>query len=331
VPLLVILRSGIISLMRRGLLLFNPAAGRYPVHRSVRGILKPLKNAGWQLDVAETLSGTHATHAAHQAAVEGYDAVFAIGGDGTIGQVAGGLMDTETALAVLPSGTQNVWATEQGMRPYSWFRWWALRENARLIAEVPAQRVDIGLCNNHPFLLWAGIGLDALAIHRIEPRSRLSKYVAVPHYFASTVWEATFWHGMDLRVWAEGREVAGHYLLAVATNIRHYAGGMSVISPNAHLDDGRMDLWLLSGNNLTDAFRHFFDLVAGRHLTSEQARCLTFGSARIESDAQFSIQIDGDPMIGGNQAEIIVRHRALKVLVPRKAFNLLENPISQLQ
>jgi diacylglycerol kinase family enzyme len=297
----------------------------------VRGILKPLKNAGWQLDVAETLSGTHATHAAHQAAIEGYDAVFAIGGDGTIGQVAGGLMDTETALAVLPSGTQNVWATEQGMRPYSWFRWWALRENARLIAEVPAQRVDIGLCNNHPFLLWAGIGLDALAIHRIEPRSRLSKYVAVPHYFASTVWEATFWHGMDLRVWAEGREVAGHYLLAVATNIRHYAGGMSVISPNAHLDDGRMDLWLLSGNNLTDAFRHFFDLVAGRHLTSEQARCLTFGSARIESDAQFSIQIDGDPMIGGNQVEIIVRHRALKVLVPQKAFNLLENPVSQLQ
>lgn len=319
--------SGIIFSMRKGLLLYNPAAGRYPVHRFLGGIIRPLKNAGWQLDVAATLSGTHATHIAQRAAHEKYEAVFAIGGDGTIGQVAAGLMDTETALAVLPSGTQNVWAIELGMKPFSWFRWWTLRENARMIAEVPAQSVDIGLCNNQPFLLWAGIGLDALTIHRLEPRPRFAKYMAVPHYFATTVWEATFWHGMDLRVWAEGREVTGHYLLAVATNIRHYAGGMSVISPNAHLDDGKMDLWLLSGNNLADAFRHFFDLVAGRHLTSEQARCLTFGTARIESDSQFSIQIDGDPMLGGNRAEIVVRPRSLKVLMPQNALGLLKNPV----
>ena len=315
--------------MRRGLLLYNPAAGRFPVRRFVRGIIRPLQAAGWQMDVAETLSGTHATYAAHQAAQEGYDAVFAIGGDGTAGQVASGLMDTETALAVLPAGSTNVWATEQGLRPFSWFRWWSLRDNARLVAETPVQCVDIGLCNNRPFLLWAGIGLDAQTIHKLEPRPRFVKYLSVPHYFATTVWEATFWHGMDLRVWADDKQVEGHYLLAVATNIRHYAGGMSVISPDAHLDDGTMDLWLLSGNSLADAFRHFFDLVAGRHLNSDQARCLPFQSARIESDAPFSIQIDGDPMIGGNQAEILVRPRSLKVLMPEKALNLLQNPIRQ--
>jgi diacylglycerol kinase family enzyme len=138
-----------------------------------------------------------------------------------------------------------------------------------------------------------GIGLDAQTIHRLEPAQHV-KYLAVPHYFAATVWEATFWHGMDLRIWADGKEVAGHYLVAVANNIRHYAGGMSVLSPGAFLDDGMMDLWLLSGNSLADAFRHFFDLVAGRHLTSDQARCLPFSSARVESDTPFSIQMDGD-------------------------------------
>ncbi len=317
--------------MRRGLLLYNPAAGRFPVDRFVGSILRPLKAADWQMDVVETLSGTHATHAAQRAAVEGYDAVFAIGGDGTAGQVAAGLMDSNTALAVLPAGTQNVFAIEMGMKPFSWFRWWSLRENARLVAEVTPQTIDIGLCNDHPFLLWAGIGLDALAIHRVEPRSRFAKYLAVPHYFASTVWEATFWHGMDLQVWAEGKEVAGHYLLAVATNIRHYAGGMSVLSPEACIDDGSMDLWLLSGNNLADAFRHFFDLVAGRHLTSEQARCLSFRIARIESSSPFSIQIDGDPMLGGMRAELTVRARALKVLMPQLALNLLQNPVGPAQ
>lgn len=312
--------------MRKGLLLYNPAAGRYPVRRYVRGIIKPLDEAGWKIDIAETLSGTHAIQTAHQAAQEHYDAVFAIGGDGTAGQVASGLVNSETALAVLPAGTTNVWALEQGQKPFSWFQWWNLRENARLLANVEPQYVDIGTCNGSQFLLWAGIGLDAQTISKIEPRPRFFKHMSVPHFFATTVWEATFWHGLDLRVYAEGKLVEGHYLVAVATNIRHYAGGMSVISPNALLDDGEMDLWLLSGDSLADTFRHFFDLVAGRHLTSDEARCIPFQNVRIESDANFSIQVDGDPALGSNVAEIKVLHRALKVLMPKNALYLLKNP-----
>ncbi|MBK8780964.1 MAG: hypothetical protein IPO22_04030 [Anaerolineales bacterium] len=122
--------------MRKGLLLYNPTAGRYPVGRFVHGIIKPLRAAGWSVDIAETLSGTHATQTAHLAAQEKYDAVFAIGGDGTVGQVASGLINTETALAVLLAGTTNVWAIEQGQKPFSWFQWEALRENAKILANV---------------------------------------------------------------------------------------------------------------------------------------------------------------------------------------------------
>ena len=294
--------------------------------RFVRGIIHPLKEAGWSMEIAETLSGTHATQTAHQAASEKYDAVFAIGGDGTVGQVASGLIHTETALAVLPAGTTNVWAIEQGQKPFSWFQWRALRENAELLANVRPQYVDVGLCNDRPFLLWAGIGLDAQTIHKLEPRPRFFKHLSVPHFFATTVWEATFWHGLDLRVWTDGEFIEGHYLVAVATNIRHYAGGMSLISPQALLDDGEMDMWLLSGDSLADALRHFFDLVAGRHLTSDQARRLPFRHALVESDAAFSIQVDGDPALGGKQAEIQTLRRALKVLMPKDALQLLKDP-----
>jgi diacylglycerol kinase (ATP) len=318
--------KGIIPAMRKGLLLYNPTAGRYPVGRFVRGIMKPLHAAGWSVDIAETLSGTHATQTAHQAAAEKYDAVFAIGGDGTVGQVASGLMNTETALAVLPAGTTNVWALEQGQKPFSWWQWWNLRENARLLANVEPQYVDVGVCNDRPFLLWAGIGLDAQTIHRIEPRPRYFKHVSVPHFFATTVMEATFWHGMDLRVYADGKLIEGHYLVAVANNIRHYAGGMSLLSPNALLDDGEMDMWLLSGDSLADTFRHFFDLASGRHLNSEYARRVPFHTARIESDATFAIQVDGDPVLGGHTAEITTQHRALKILMPENALYLLKDP-----
>jgi diacylglycerol kinase family enzyme len=200
-----------------------------------------------------------------------------------------------------------------------------LRENATLLANVEPQNVDVGMCNDCPFLLWAGIGLDAKAISKMEPRHRFFKHISVPHFFATTVWEATFWHGLDLRVWADGDLVEGHYLVAVATNIRHYAGGMSLLSPQAMLDDNEMDLWLLSGDNVADALRHFFDLVAGRHLTSEQARCLPFHHARVESDAAFSIQVDGDPALGSHHADITIKHRALKVLMPKNALYLLKN------
>jgi len=311
--------------MRKGLLLYNPAAGRFPVRSYVHGLLRPLKLADWQMDVAETLSGSHATQVARQAAAHGYEAVFAIGGDGTVGQVASGLIDTDTALAVLPAGTANVWALELGLQPFTWFRWWALRKNAGILAKAPIVKVDVGLCNQRPFLLWAGIGLDAMTIHKLEPRPRFVKYVTVPHFFATTFWEATFWHGMDLRVWADEKEVDGHFLLAVATNIRHYVGGMAVLSPQAFIDDGQMDLWLLSGNTLADALRHFFDLLAGRHLNSDQARCLPFHQARVESDTAFSIQMDGEPMLGGTRAEISIRRQALKIIIPPGSLELLRN------
>ena len=291
----------------------------------MRGIIYPLKAAGWNMEIAETLSGTHATQTAHRAATEKYDAVFAIGGDGTVSQVASGLLNSETALAVLPAGTTNVWAFEQGQKPFSWFNPWSLRDNAALLANVQPQRVDVGMCNDQPFLLWAGVGLDAQAIGKMEPRHRFFKHISVPHFFATTVWEATFWHGLDLRVWADGQFVEGHYLVAVATNIRHYAGGMSLLSPNALLDDNEMDMWLLSGNNVADALRHFFDLIAGRHLTSDQARRLPFHHARVESDVAFSVQVDGEPALGSHQANITIKHRALKILMPIPAYHLLKN------
>ncbi|HET7143443.1 MAG TPA: hypothetical protein VFI68_05440, partial [Anaerolineales bacterium] len=124
----------------------------------------------------------------------------------------------------------------------------------------------------------------------------------------------------------DGELVEGHYLVAVATNIRHYAGGLSLISPEALLDDGEMDMWLFSGNSVADALRHFFDLVAGRHLTSDQAWRLPFHNARVESDAAFAIQVDGDPVLGGKKADIKILQRALKVLMPKDACFLLKDP-----
>jgi YegS/Rv2252/BmrU family lipid kinase len=315
--------------MRRALLLYNPAAGRFPIKTFVPGVVSPLQAAGWRVELAETLSGAHATSTARQAAAEKFDAVFAIGGDGTIGQVAAGLVGTDTALGVLPAGTMNVYASELGLRLFEWpFGTDALAENARLLADAPVRSVDVGLCNDHAFLLWAGIGLDAMTIQQLEPRARAEKYVSVPQYAAATMWNASVWHGMDLRVWADDHQVDGHFLLAVATNVRRYVGGLAILTPDAYINDGQMDLWLVNGSTLADAIRAFFDVLTGTHSDSDQAQRLSFRTARVESDTPFAIHLDGDPMLGGKHVDLSVQHRALKILMPPQGAKLLKEETS---
>ncbi len=312
--------------MPKALLLYNPVAGRFPIQPFIHTADRALAECGWQVEVVETRSGEHATRMACQAAESSFDVVFASGGDGTISQVAAGLIGTDTALGVLPSGTANVWARELGLPVFNWARWWVLRDNVRLLAESPACPIDVGLCNGLPFVMWAGMGLDALTIHRIEPRVRLEKFFAVPEYAAATILNAAQWRGVTMRLWADGREVRGHYVLAVVNNIRHYMGGLANLSPDAYLDDGLLDLWLFAGDSLADALRHAFDLWAGRHVDSRAVQRIPVREVRFDAVQPFAVQADGEPVAMLDQATVTVRPRALKVLIPPKALDLLSHP-----
>ena len=311
--------------MRSAVVVYNPAAGRFSVKPFINSVVKELESAGWQVDAVATQNGAHTVGLAKQAASENKDAVFAVGGDGTIGNVVNGLIGSETALGVLPSGTANVWSIELGLSPFSWTRPWVLRRNAALLANAPCCYVDVGMCNEFSFMMWAGIGLDAMTIHSLEPRIRLEKFFAMPEYTAKTIWQAAQWSGIDLHLWVNDQEVEGRYILAVATNIRHYLGGLSKLSPDAYLDDGLLDMWLFSGSNLGDALRHAYDMWRGNHFTSDMARRISFNSLRIEADSPYWIQTDGEPRGSAYKTEIRVQSRTLKMLMPPRGTTLLKN------
>ncbi len=311
--------------MRSAVIVYNPAAGRFSVKPFLKSAVKELESNGWNVDTAETQSGAHTIELAKQAAAEKKDAVFAVGGDGTIGNVVNGLIGSDTALAVLPAGTANVWSIELGLRPFTWTDPWVLRKNASILANAPCCAVDVGLCNQFYFMMWAGIGLDAMTIQSIEPRVRLEKFLAMPEYTAKTILNAAQWSGIRLRLWADEHEVEGHFILAVATNIRHYMGGLSVISPEAYVNDGLLDLWLFSGSNLGDALRHAYDLWRGNHITSGAAHRITFHNLRVEADSPYWVQTDGEPRGSTQKTEITVQARALKMLMPPRGMELLKN------
>ncbi len=311
--------------MRDAVIIYNPAAGRFSVTSYIPSVVNELASKGWKVDAVSTQSGAHTVELARQAAAEKREAVFAVGGDGTIGNVVNGLVGSETALGVLPAGTANVWSIELGLSPFTWHRPWALQKNASLLANAPCHAIDVGLCNEFSFMMWAGIGLDALAIHSMEPRIRLEKFFAMPEFAAKTIWQAAQWNGIRLRLWADGHEVEGQFILAVATNIRHYLGGLSKLSPDAYLDDGLLDMWLFSGSHIGDALRHAYDMWRGNHFSSSMARRITFKTLRIEADSPYWIQTDGEPRGCAQRTEIRVRSRLLRMLVPPYAMQLLKS------
>src|SRR5512141_3073238 len=127
----------IILHMRSAIIAYNPAAGKFSVKPFIKSVVKELESAGWTVDAVATQSGAHIIELARQASAEKKDAVFAVGGDGTVGNVVNGLIGTGTALGVLPAGTANVWSIELGLPHFTWARPWILRKNASILSNAP--------------------------------------------------------------------------------------------------------------------------------------------------------------------------------------------------
>ena len=186
--------------MHHTLLIYNPVAGRYPSRILTERAARVFQPYGWGVEIETTLDGSHIPILARQAVQENLDSIIIVGGDGSINKALPGLIGTETALGVLPAGTSNVWAQELGLPGLSLTRWSALEESAHRLARGSIQSVDVGLCNDKYFLLWAGIGLDAFIVHRIEPRKQWQKNFTIVRYAAGVVWSAIRWSGINLRV-----------------------------------------------------------------------------------------------------------------------------------
>ena len=303
--------------MPRGDLIFNPSAGRFPSGYLAERAANVLREYGWEIDIFQTLNGPHITRLARQAAEQGKDALFVVGGDGSVSLAVRGLYGSTTALGVLPGGTSNVFAQELGLRGLTWTRIRALERSAGCLARGTIREVDLGLAGNLPFLLWSGIGLDAYLTHKIEPRKRWEKDFSVATYFASSVWNAQFYQGLNLKVKADGQVVQGHYLVAIMGNISLYAGGLARLSPYALLDDGIFEMWLLEGNTVGDAIQRFLDVVAGRHMESPYAYCVPFHNLELESDKPLYVQLDAEPIDYDRRSiQISVVPKALRLIIP---------------
>jgi len=141
--------------MRRGALVYNPVAGRRRATALRDAICAALAAGGWEVEAAPTAGPGDATPLAATLAREGrVEAVFAAGGDGTLREVAAGLLGSDVALAPLPMGTTNVLVRALGVprEPLA---------AARALAAGVRRPLAVGVCGETPFLMMVSAGLDA--------------------------------------------------------------------------------------------------------------------------------------------------------------------------
>jgi YegS/Rv2252/BmrU family lipid kinase len=291
--------------IERALLLLNPAARRVASRGfDPAGVARWLERRGVQVRVAVPGSATDATREARVAAERGDDAVFAVGGDGTVRDVAAGLLGSATALAAIPGGTVNIWCKEmglgQGMRGAF---------EAHLGGQCVA--VDVGMAGERPFLLMASAGWDAAVAASVPPgwKRRLGDAA----YVLEGLRRAPSLRPVPMR-WRAG--LITHdapAVLMVVSNTRLY-GGRVRFSPGALANDGLLDVAVLTPRTPADAVRLAAKLVAGRLVRDRCVVAVQAPELTIETPG-VPLQLDGDPA-GETPVTLRIRAGALLASIP---------------
>lgn len=304
---------------RHVMIIYNPAAGPREMLREVQAVARKWQEErGWSVLLRITERPGMATDLAYEAALEGFEWVIAAGGDGTVNEVANGLVGMPAALGVLPVGTGNVWARQLGLPVYPLVHPLRIQVAAHLLEAAREHTIDVGRANGRYFLLWAGIGLDAQVAQQMEPRTRNTKRLGALAYLIAAAMIARDFPAMRATVIVDGRRrVKGRTLVVLVANAQLY-GGLVRIAPQAVLDDGYLNICVFRGMGLPWAIRHFFNVFGGRHLQDPAVKFFVGRHVVVETRPVVPVQVDGEP-IGYTPMAFEVVPRSLRILVPPTA------------
>ena len=251
----------------------------------------------------------HARQLAEVALARGLSTIVAWGGDGTVNEIGSALVFREAALAIVPSGSGNGLARELGI-PFD-------PERAIDVALSGGEAcIDVGELDGRLFFNVAGIGLDARVAQRFAANGLTRR--GLPRYLAITLQELLTYRAGDHTVLTDGEAMRVRALLIAIANTRQYGNG-AIIAPTARVDDGRLDVVVVTDRSrlraLVQVPRVFMGRIAGiPGVTIREALDIEVTSTR-----PLLYHVDGEPYVGGAAIKGRARARALRVKVPQAA------------
>jgi diacylglycerol kinase (ATP) len=291
--------------------IFNPHSGRNRRNSPlVPAIHAFIARHRLDADLVSTESPGHATALAQDAVVAGCARVVAVGGDGTMNEVAQALIGAPAALALVPCGSGNGLALHLGIPTTP-------RRALALIAD-PASRVaaiDTGTANGHPFCNAMGLGFDAEISRRFNRLTRrgLPAYALTGHAaFRSHRPEACV-------IFGDGRrEELDVFVIAVANSDQY--GNRAYIAPGARVNDGTLDLVAVGPVTFFNALPLVVRLFLGTLDRSSHVLRLRDRRFVIVRAAPGLIHTDGETHLTGVSVEVVVRPRSLRIVVPAGSY-----------
>mgnify|MGYP000707562029 CR=1 FL=1 len=286
----------------RFLVIHNPNAGR-AARKLYHATLDELQKLGAHLKVVETTRHGDGVAAAAQAAISGrFDAVLAAGGDGTIHDVAEGLVGHTTPLGIIPTGTANVFAREIGVprTPV---------ELAHLLVDGHVSSIPVGQANGRPFLFVVGVGFDAEAVRLFETEGSREWGQAG---FVWPVLRALVAHrDQPLRVTTERGESEAHWI--IVTRVKRFAASL-LLTPEADLLQPRIYILRFRGPGALQRLHQLAALTLGLVRYDPTIDIETATWVRIEGDRAIPAHIDGE-LLGELPLEIGLHPKQLNVIV----------------
>jgi diacylglycerol kinase (ATP) len=298
-------------------LIFNPAAGAFSLEPILPEIIVALQAYGWQVELYKTQQRGDIGRLAQEAVRKGCDVVLVAGGDGSLNEAANALVHSPAIIGMLPTGTSNVWARQLGMPiPTPWNPNKVL-EAARALAEGQVRTIDLGLVAGRYFVMWSGVGLDAVIAAAIEPKPPIVRRFGMVGYAARVIRIAMRYRGARMDIQTDQETFHTHAFLAVASNGPLY-GAILRLAPAAVLDDGCLDLTVLQGESLFAVLARACNLLLGRVTRDPQAILCRARCIQISTPGPVPVQVDGEPLTV-TPVTIEVIPQALHVLAPRGA------------
>lgn len=216
--------------MERVIFIVNPHSGTDRVKAMEDAIAAGMDPQRYACEIRHTGHPGHGTELARAAADEGAAVVVAVGGDGSVADVAAGLLGTKTTLGVIPKGSGNGMARNMGISL-------TVAEAIATINAGKRQRIDVGYANEHVFLSNAGVGFDTLISKEFAASTKrglgVYSWLITKHLWLYKEW--------DWKISVDGKEIAEKAFLVNVANGKQF-GYNFTIAPEASVTDGLLDV-----------------------------------------------------------------------------------------
>lgn len=281
---------------RSVLYIVNPISGN---KGKKRRIVSLLRKRGCKMEF--TSCAGNAVDIARNA---GEDVIVAVGGDGTVNEVARGIAGTGKTLGIIPCGSGDGLARHLGIRG-------SFSHMISIIEQGYTASLDWGTIDGKPFFSVCGAGLDAIVSERFAKAGKrgLKTYVRE----ALSTWR-NFTPG-HYRITVDGVGSETDAVLVTVGNSSQWGNGAR-ITPLARTDDGLLDVSIVEMFRTIEIPALVFRLMTGTINRSRHVRCLKGKEIRIERDSAGPCHYDGDCTPGDRTVEIRLQPEALRVIVP---------------